>query len=267
MIKCELCGFHYDHLASHLYFKHGMYPVDYQEKFPGAPITSQSFKDTMSEVQLGTYRGPDSEETILRKSEAATRFWNSEEGKKKRKEITEKRMKDPNDGYFGSEVIAQRNREQWSSLSYSQRVGKAISDAKASPEHRKMMSNISRELWKDPEYIEKVKLGRQGIGFGESSSPNLEELTLLCVLDSITLDKWRYNDNGTRVGRKIPDFIHTSKKKVIEYFGIMWHTPGIGEEDRLVNYYKEQGYDCLIVWDQEVPSEDLEERIKTFEQI
>jgi very-short-patch-repair endonuclease len=76
---------------------------------------------------------------------------------------------------------------------------------------------------------------------------------------------WEYNSTGARIGRKIPDFIHTSKKKLIEYFGYQWHTKELGDDEEVINYYRKQGYDCLVVWYDELLDKNFSRRILNFE--
>lgn len=85
---------------------------------------------------------------------------------------------------------------------------------------------------------------------------------------------FKYVGDGSKIiGTLNPDFIHDEQKKVIEVFGRVYHDP---EESFFpVNWtsqpqgrkeiFKQLGYDCLILWDDELDSEeDISNRIKTF---
>ncbi len=64
---------------------------------------------------------------------------------------------------------------------------------------------------------------------------------------------------------KNPDFIVrpvNKTKKVIEIFGRYWHKPE--EEAELVDKYKEAGYNCLVLWEEEVYEETYRDKLDTF---
>lgn len=64
---------------------------------------------------------------------------------------------------------------------------------------------------------------------------------------------------------KNPDFIVrpvNQTKKVIEIFGRYWHKPE--EEVELVERYKEVGYDCLVLWEDEVYDGTYQEKLRNF---
>lgn len=70
-------------------------------------------------------------------------------------------------------------------------------------------------------------------------------------------------DGEKIIGSFIPDFIHKTDKKVIEVFGRQFHDPTISHLDVSWNrqywgrqaIYNQLGYDCLILWDDELNSE------------
>ena len=247
-IECRICGLHYYRITESHCKTHGITLLDYQINFPDAPLLSEQQTEDIG-YKIRAY--------------CAT-----EEGKETKRRVVAKRMADPNDGYFSSEVISQRNRDNWANPEFNERVGNAISKAKSTPEQHKQISETSRRNWEDPYYVKQVKEGRKGIGFGEISRPNSDESLLLGLLNRINPGLWLYNSGDKRIGRKIPDFVHTSKKKLIEYFGINWHIPVI-DDQYLTEYYKEQGYEVLIVWDSELLNysnwDKLEEKIINYE--
>jgi hypothetical protein len=49
---------------------------------------------------------------------------------------------------------------------------------------------------------------------------------------------------------KCPDFVNKNKRKVIEVFGRYWHRND--NPSKVIELYKEVGYDCLIIWDDEI---------------
>ena len=64
---------------------------------------------------------------------------------------------------------------------------------------------------------------------------------------------------------KNPDFIvkETKGKKVVEIFGRFWH-PDPTEEFTLPALYKEVGYDCLVIWDDELPNLSYKDKFTKF---
>lgn len=64
---------------------------------------------------------------------------------------------------------------------------------------------------------------------------------------------------------KNPDFIVrpvNKTKQVIEIFGRYWHKPE--EEAELIEKYRQAGYDCLVLWEDEVYKETYQDKLRTF---
>jgi len=87
------------------------------------------------------------------------------------------------------------------------------------------------------------------------------EILLETLLDSNFTGQFVYNGCGNAdimIGHRIPDFIHTSKKKVIEVFGVYWHgerrtgIPNDVHEKERIEEYRKEGYDCLVIWENEL---------------
>lgn len=89
--------------------------------------------------------------------------------------------------------------------------------------------------------------------------PNKPETKLIEIIDKNNLP-FKYVGNGEAIIEgKNPDFIHTEgEKKVIELFGIYWHSPIYGRVrptttyDAVKKHYAENGYKSLIIWDTEL---------------
>jgi hypothetical protein len=75
-----------------------------------------------------------------------------------------------------------------------------------------------------------------------------------------------YNGNGhvLIIHGHAPDFIVHGTNKIIELWGDYWHRND--SEEKLVNFYKNSGYDCLIIWEHEVYGEieELIRKVTTF---
>lgn len=82
------------------------------------------------------------------------------------------------------------------------------------------------------------------------------EIKMMEVLDNSFPNEWRYTGNHSfwitlGGGRhKNPDFIHKHRKVAIEVFGRFWHKQE--EEKYLIEKYKEKGWKCIVVWEDEV---------------
>lgn len=103
---------------------------------------------------------------------------------------------------------------------------------------RKKNSIASKKNWENPEYRKKVLAVR---------SPNKAEKVLQEILKNMNLNSYIYvGDGKVRIGRKIPDFINEKEKKIIELFGERYHEKI--EEIERKEYFKERGYNTLIIW-------------------
>ena len=123
------------------------------------------------------------------------------------------------------------------------KISKALTGRKMPIGFRIKMKNIALHNWENPVYVAKV-LGR--------TSPNKKELILQSILDRHYPNEWKYTGNGRFIiGRMCPDFININgKKQVIELYGIYWHRND-NPEDR-VRDFRKYGYDCLVVWENEL---------------
>ena len=82
--------------------------------------------------------------------------------------------------------------------------------------------------------------------------PNKEEKKLIYFFKKWNIPFKYVGDGSYKISGKCPDFIHEdeSKKMIIEYFGEFWHP--FEDESIRINFFKNQGWDCLIVWGKEV---------------
>ena len=103
-------------------------------------------------------------------------------------------------------------------------------------------------------WIDNIIKGQLGIGqflvsrqTNNTSSFNEDEKELDSILRDFFPTKYRYVGNlDFPIGDRYPDFVHTSEKKIIEYFGSHWHTP-YEEKDR-TDYFSNYGYSTLVIW-------------------
>ncbi|MHA1170180.1 MAG: NUMOD3 domain-containing DNA-binding protein [Candidatus Heimdallarchaeaceae archaeon] len=84
------------------------------------------------------------------------------------------------------------------------------------------------------------------------ASPNYPERYLFNIIESLFPNEYALNPRGEviRIGNKMPDFVNVNgQKKVIEHYGRRWHEPE--DEPKRIQLFKEFGYDCLIIWNEE----------------
>ena len=87
---------------------------------------------------------------------------------------------------------------------------------------------------------------------------NMSERYLLSVLKRIKPDEWKYAGDGTlTIGRLKPDYICVNgKRAIIELYGNVWHT--IEEAKARIARYKFMGYDCLVIWGEQLIGDEDE---------
>lgn len=128
------------------------------------------------------------------------------------------------------------------------------------PKRRQKMSTTTKELWRDPKFVQKQILARH-------SFPNKLEISFEKELEKRFPGQFKYNGDcreGILVEGKVPDFVHLEKRKVIELFGNYWHTlPGKMTTSDLKKHYTRSNYDCHIVWEKDF----LEDPEKVFKEI
>jgi hypothetical protein len=139
---------------------------------------------------------------------------------------------------------------------------------KASKEWRNLWAKIMKKKWDDPSYVKKVMKARH-------AHPNNSEMKLIKILDRNQLPFSYTGDGKVTIGGLCPDFIHNNgDKKVMELFGRIYHDPDVSFKDEIpwcqqyfgrMAYYSQFGYNCLIIWDDELNNEvKVAEKIRRF---
>lgn len=140
---------------------------------------------------------------------------------------------------------------------------------KRNPEERKRIGERSKKYYS--EHPEAVKKWMQIMSKSLHISPNKPEQKLIKLFKINKIPLKFVGDYSVTVGRSNPDFINFKKKKIVEHFGIYWHGKrrlGINRkkhEVAKVKEYARQGYQCLIIWEDELKNtKKVLERVKTF---
>lgn len=199
------------------------------------------------------------------------------EVKKKMSEKAKKRAKKPSFRKRMSEVA----KKLWADPEFRERKVKQLRESNSgennpnygnryshTEETKQHLRETSKRLWKKPEYARKVVSSLQ-------EKPNSYEEVVIGVLEENNLP-FKYVGNGQVViDGKVPDFVATDgSKRVIELFGRPWHDPDHSDKievkyDRTevgrTHFFSERGYDCLILWDDELSDEEeITKRIRVF---
>lgn len=140
---------------------------------------------------------------------------------------------------------------------YSKKLKETSSSSRL--EVREKISKTIKKLWEDEDYRNKTLIAQQ-------KKQNKSELKVSEILEKLFPCEYKYVGNRELFlgyPPKNPDWVHKSKNKVIEFLGRYWHP----DEDEFIlkNHYNKIGYDCLIIWEEELKNKDvLEQKIKNF---
>lgn len=166
----------------------------------------------------------------------------------------------------------------WENPDYRKRVTEGISRSLIgnkrrkgiphSKEVKKRMGEASKRLWKNPEYARKVITALQ-------EKPNLSEAKLIRLIKENGFPFRYVGDGQVVIDGQVPDFMATDgSRKVIELFGVPWHDPNHSKKIKVKynrtekakhKFYESHGYDCLILWDDELSDEaTVVEKINSF---
>jgi G:T-mismatch repair DNA endonuclease (very short patch repair protein) len=147
------------------------------------------------------------------------------------------------------------------SKSHCESMSRAMKKQLSNPAYCKMISKARKKLWSNSDFKEK-QIKRMMLS--THRKPNKPELYLMGFLNEHYPSEWRYvGDGQVIIGGKNPDFINMNgKKAVILLHGLYWHLqmkqkkrPYLTREEveiEDIKHYKKYGFNCLIVWEDEV---------------
>ena len=96
--------------------------------------------------------------------------------------------------------------------------------------------------------------------------PNNAEMMLFGIMCYMELP-YRYTGNGKFILMGLaPDFVHKSKRKIIELYGERWHEPE--EEAERIATFARSDYQCLVIWTNELRirnRQNVYAKLQTFE--
>jgi len=151
--------------------------------------------------------------------------------------------------YYGiSKFIRGHNRRgKKQSAFWYQRIRESNGGRKHTSEHRRKNSVSRKLLWQDPGFVQKQMKARKVY-------PNKAEMFLQGILDRVDPGNWIYVGDGRDkqyiLSGKVPDFVHRTKKLIIELFGDYWHKEE--EIEPRTKLFEKHRYQTLIIWEHEL---------------
>jgi hypothetical protein len=102
--------------------------------------------------------------------------------------------------------------------------------------------------------------------------PNKLETKLIVIIEKCGFPLTYVGDGQVTIGGKCPDFIESNGgKKIVEVFGEYWHKrsnmPWHQTQEGTLKVYRQYGYDCLILWENEVATasqQELQQKLEEF---
>jgi len=86
--------------------------------------------------------------------------------------------------------------------------------------------------------------------------PNKKEIKLFEIIGKISSDFKLNTEGDIIIGNKIPDIIDIKNNKIVELYGDYWHrNDTIEDEKERIKLFKENNYDCIIIWERELKNE------------
>ena len=90
--------------------------------------------------------------------------------------------------------------------------------------------------------------------FRELYETKISKLERSCIPVLEEMGYWHssfeYRVNHPNGTVKSPDFKKHNENLVVEIFGRYWHPQE--DEENTINWYREAGFDCIVVWEEEV---------------
>jgi dTDP-4-amino-4,6-dideoxygalactose transaminase/intein/homing endonuclease len=176
--------------------------------------------------------------------------------------------------------ISMKNKENWSNLTKKEKETRVTqlqtsfnswwSRIKKDPvkykEIMKLYSNRSKKMWKTSKILGSYEYYKKVFDY-KINKINKSESKLFEIIEETCPKEFVFNGNCEKkliINRKIPDFVNVNgKNKVIELFGQYWHKK-IDEKNR-IKLFKKHGYDCLIIWDNELKNTEIvKSKIRNF---
>ena len=198
------------------------------------------------------------------RSERAKLQWKDERIRKRMCEAISKAVKGKTyEDLMGTEKALERKRK----------ISNIQKEVQNRPDIKRRKSEDSKRLWQDPKYVANVKAGLRRAMTPEWKAKWLEaqkrrptdiERILIEIIKQNDLPFDYVGDGKVWIGSKCPDFFDKDGKRIIEAFGVFWHTKD--QVKPLKHHYKKYGYSTLILWGDEIHNRPVKtlSKIKNF---
>lgn len=161
------------------------------------------------------------------------------------------------------EKLSEKAKKRWQNPRFRKKMSEVLTGRKFSEEAKRKMA----DLWRDEEYVQHVIAG-----FHRKPTEPEQKIISVCRENNFPFNYC--GDGSFMVDILNPDFISTDgSKKIIEVFGRAFHDPDVSffkvswhrQYWGRKAYLSQLGYDCLIIWDDELRNEKaVVERIRDF---
>lgn len=162
----------------------------------------------------------------------------------------------PKDPVAFSKMQSEKSKKRVFTLEYRKRLSEARRKCPPMSAEARIRSSVAhKKMWENPEFARKMALAHR-------RKPNKSELRLDDILKRNFGGEWKYvGDGEVWINGKNPDFININgKKKIIELFSVYWHKERARTNDDELDrktHYKKYGFDCLIIWQEELKNEEI----------
>jgi len=139
------------------------------------------------------------------------------------------------------------------------------------PAHRARISKRMKLLWSNPDYRTRIM---EAVFKGLQAKPTKPEQTLIAIVEKYNLPYEYTGDGKVFVMGYCPDFMNVNgEKKILEVFGRVFHDPIKSFRQIPLQHtwegrmalFQSFGWDCLIIWDDELDNEiNVVQRIRKF---
>lgn len=210
---------------------------------------SKEWREKISEAQKGKKNPrygkthPMSEETKRKISKARKEYLKEHPSPTEgieRSEETKMKISEANKRYYKNHRAPNEGKRLPEET--KEKLSEAHEGRKISEETKEKLSRIRKELWKNPEYGEKVLSHRR---------PTSIEQKFIELCEQFNLPFKYVGDGEFWIENMNPDFVNVNGKKVaVEILGDYWHSEE--EFEKRKEKFKEYGWKCIGIWGHEL---------------
>ena len=278
-ITCNICNKDFKSLGSHLWLVHNITIREYKSRFPGVITSCQETKDLRKATMIKNHgvENPMQSEAIQKKAQETCLIIYGVTNPMKNEEVIQKaRIERENTFFEKYGVIHNMYVPEFAEKSGKSRRGN-VQSLESNQKRSDSVKNTFQELYgvSGPGGLtDRVKAGML-LKHGAENPSQVPELKRKAIkssqikpnkpeslINNLKIPLLQCNVRGDFIVQnmetkklRIPDFIVQGQNKVIEHFGSFDHGPKrtniscIEHEQEVINWYKDNGYNCLVIWD------------------